>query len=340
MISLRGMFTIIGGDGQEYGPVTAQQLRAWIAAGRANLETQAKAVGSDEWRRVGDFPEFASGETSSVPPPLQSSAPTPVTGPVDAATFAADLISRARKLDVFSCLDRSFALWKSNFLPLVGTTLLVLFLQMLTNVIPLLGSIAGILLNGVFYGGLYYYYLGKMRGEPRTVGDVFEGFKRAFVPLMLSTVLTTLLSAVVVLLFCGPLFWALVQNAAVLKTAPASFNFPEITPLVGAGMFFGFVFLAYLSIGWIFTFALIIDHGLGAWTAMEVSRRVVTRQWFRVFFVAFLGGLLAMLGLIGLFIGVFLTLPLAFGALLYAYEDLCNPAPRAGAVATSEPFVG
>ena len=52
------MFTIIGGDGKEYGPVTVDQIRAWITSGRANLDTQAKALGTDEWRRVGDFAEF------------------------------------------------------------------------------------------------------------------------------------------------------------------------------------------------------------------------------------------------------------------------------------------
>ncbi|MEY4938479.1 MAG: hypothetical protein RIQ93_214 [Verrucomicrobiota bacterium] len=62
------MFTIIGGDGKEYGPVTADQIRAWIGGGRANFDTKAKAVGSDEWRRIGDYTEFtAPGEA---PPAL------------------------------------------------------------------------------------------------------------------------------------------------------------------------------------------------------------------------------------------------------------------------------
>lgn len=61
------MFIIIGGDGEEYGPVSVQQLRSWLAAGRANYDTQAKAVGSDEWRRLGDFPEFAAPVE---PPPI------------------------------------------------------------------------------------------------------------------------------------------------------------------------------------------------------------------------------------------------------------------------------
>lgn len=63
------MFTIIGGDGKEYGPVTVDQVRGWIAAGRANLDTKAKAVGSEEWRRLADYAEFGAPESLS-PPPL------------------------------------------------------------------------------------------------------------------------------------------------------------------------------------------------------------------------------------------------------------------------------
>ena len=317
------MFTIIGGDGQEYGPASAQQLRSWMAAGRVNLETKAKSVGTDEWRRLGDFPEFAENNAQNIPPPLQSRAPQNSAGPVDAGLFAADLIARTSKLDVFSCLDRSFQLWKANFLPLVGVTLLVFLAQMLLNVVPLIGPIAGILFNGVFYGGLYYYYLGKMRGDPRSAGDVFAGFRIAFVPLMLATLLTTILSFAAMMVFSGAIVWPVM--IAAFSGDAASFQMPVVTPLMFGALAIGFLLMIYLSVSWIFTFALIIDQGLGTWTAMEVSRRVVTRQWFRVFFVALLGGLLALVGLIGFFIGILFTLPLTFGAILYAYEDLCNP---------------
>jgi len=63
------MFIIIGGDGKEYGPATTEQVRAWIRSGRANLETRAKAAGSDEWRRLGDFVEFSP--ESVLPPVLE-----------------------------------------------------------------------------------------------------------------------------------------------------------------------------------------------------------------------------------------------------------------------------
>lgn len=63
------MFKIIGGDGKEYGPVSEAQIRQWISAGRANLDTQAQAVGTAEWRALREFPEF------SEPPPIAGAAP-------------------------------------------------------------------------------------------------------------------------------------------------------------------------------------------------------------------------------------------------------------------------
>ena len=68
------MFFIIGGDGKEYGPVTVEQIRTWIRAGRANLETKAKALGTDEWRSLADFAEFSSPDGM---PPVIASATAP-----------------------------------------------------------------------------------------------------------------------------------------------------------------------------------------------------------------------------------------------------------------------
>lgn len=53
------MFTIIGGDGQEYGPASVEQLRTWLASGRASLDTRARKSGEEGWKRLGDFAEFS-----------------------------------------------------------------------------------------------------------------------------------------------------------------------------------------------------------------------------------------------------------------------------------------
>ena len=62
------MVSIIGSEGKEYGPGPAAQVRAWMVGGRANLRTKARALGSEEWRRLDEFPEF--GGRGALPPPL------------------------------------------------------------------------------------------------------------------------------------------------------------------------------------------------------------------------------------------------------------------------------
>jgi hypothetical protein len=54
------MFKIIGGDGREYGPATAEDIRQWIRQGRADGRTRVCAEGSLEWRTLDSIEEFAS----------------------------------------------------------------------------------------------------------------------------------------------------------------------------------------------------------------------------------------------------------------------------------------
>jgi hypothetical protein len=266
------MYSIIGGDGKEYGPVTADQVRAWLAGGRANLETKAKAAGTDEWKRIADFPELAGTAGAVVAPGVVTLAGRPAT------------------LDIISCYERSWQLLKSNFLPLVGVSFLMILL---------FGCLAfaqhrGVyflspLLGGVLSGGWYYYFLLKIRGQPASLGDAFAGFTKAFVTLVAAGLLVSLFVTVGLLLLILP------------------------------GI--------YLGVAYAFAYILATDKRLGIWDAMETSRRVITRQWWRVLGLLLLGIPFFLLGLVALGVGIFVVIPLLVGAVAYAYEDLCNPAP-------------
>jgi uncharacterized membrane protein len=52
---------------------------------------------------------------------------------------------------------------------------------------------------------------------------------------------------------------------------------------------------------------------------------VITAQWWRMFGLVLLASVIALLGVVALVIGMFITVPIYIGALVYAYEDLCNP---------------
>ena len=66
------MYRILGTDGRQYGPVTAEQIRRWIAEGRANAQTQTLAEGALEWKPLGALPEFAGHFGGPVPPPISA----------------------------------------------------------------------------------------------------------------------------------------------------------------------------------------------------------------------------------------------------------------------------
>ena len=77
------MFKIIGADGRQYGPVSADQVRQWIAEGRANAKTLVQAEGSAVWKRLAEFPELSSPAapvTPPMPPPAGAPTPMPVPG--------------------------------------------------------------------------------------------------------------------------------------------------------------------------------------------------------------------------------------------------------------------
>ena len=83
------MYKIIGADQKEYGPISAEQLRAWIAEGRVNAQTCVLPEGGTEWKMLGELREFATVAPAPVPampavaPPASAGA-AQVAGPATA----------------------------------------------------------------------------------------------------------------------------------------------------------------------------------------------------------------------------------------------------------------
>lgn len=75
------MYKIIGANQVEYGPVSAEQLRQWIAEGRVNAQTAAQAVGETTWKPLASFPEFASSFPGQSVPPAGATPPPPTPPP-------------------------------------------------------------------------------------------------------------------------------------------------------------------------------------------------------------------------------------------------------------------
>ncbi len=137
------MYRIIGKDGQQYGPVTGEQLRNWIAENRANAQTMVQADGAQDWKPLGSLPEFAA---HLKPPPVSAAVPPTITPPPCASDPRA-----SNKLPAGICGILLGALGIHKFiLGYTGAGLIMLLVTILTcglayPVMHIIGLIEGII---------------------------------------------------------------------------------------------------------------------------------------------------------------------------------------------------
>src|SRR5258706_16258525 len=100
------MYRIIGADQKEYGPVSADQLRQWIAQGRANAQSKIRLDGTEDWKSLSDFSEFASDLAAKTAPPPPLSPPSAPLGAARADALAREILARDYQVNIGHCIGR------------------------------------------------------------------------------------------------------------------------------------------------------------------------------------------------------------------------------------------
>ncbi len=139
------MYRVIGINGQQYGPVSVDEIRRWLTENRVNAQSLVQSEGSPDWKPVSTFPEFANELKAAPPPPL---------GPPPSAPPAYDPVASARasaKIPAGVCgiLLGSFGIHKF-ILGYTGAGLIMLLVTLLTcflasPIIHIIGLIEGII---------------------------------------------------------------------------------------------------------------------------------------------------------------------------------------------------
>lgn len=330
------MFRIIGADGREYGPVTTDQIHQWIRDRRVDGATRIRPEESAEWTTVGLLPEFAP--SLQAPPPVATT--HPAAQPYAASNSSADLGAsplpddvgeRDYHLDFGACIGSAWNLLTGPKMGmLLGGFAVVLAIQFglsIVGQIPLIGllfALASAVIASALKGGLYAFTLRCIRDQPVEIGHVFDGFRYCFGQLFLGGLVIGLIALA-----------AILPGAAMVGAGAFMLGEQIVVPaaiaLLVVGGLAAVLPAIYLSICWLFTLALIIDKRLEFWTAMKLSRLVVSKHWWRVFAFSLVVGVIAASGMLACFIGIFFTMPLGTAALCYGYETLFSEptsAPR------------
>src|SRR5437660_6258428 len=168
------MYRIIGADGREYGPISAEQLRQWIAEHRANAQTKVRAEGTIEWKLLAELPEF-SGLVGALPGGTAAAAPV-FAGAPEAEAIAREILARDYHLEIGRCISRGLDLVLANFWLTVGATFLISAISFFVGLIPF----GNLLFHFVLWGGLDLLFLKLVRKQNVELADAFSGFSLAF----------------------------------------------------------------------------------------------------------------------------------------------------------------
>jgi hypothetical protein len=321
---------MIGGDGREYGPVTADQLRQWILDHRANGATVVQAEGSTEWVPLGTLAEFrevlaeAAREHTAPPPPPTLVTPSPLPWPT----------TGTGELHVFDCLGRSWTLLQRHALLITGASLVVWGMQTLLALLGCFGTLVSMVAAGGLYGGLCVLVLKLARGEPAALGDVFACFSTRFLPCMLVWLFTAIASQVGLALCLLPgIFLSVVWVFSLPLTADRGLDFvpalqtswrtawPRFFPVLGL------LALAYLPTVVFAIYSLVVTTGIAMSTFGPMGSLNFSEMMDKLPQVV---GQAARLGFQQHLV-LLLNLPFAWTATMLAYEDLLGQSRRPSA---------
>jgi hypothetical protein len=75
------MYYVIGGDGQQYGPIDEATVRGWLGEGRVSAASLSFKTGEAQWIPLRDRPELADvlATAAAAPPVAPQAGPTAVT---------------------------------------------------------------------------------------------------------------------------------------------------------------------------------------------------------------------------------------------------------------------
>jgi hypothetical protein len=305
------MYKIIGGDQKEYGPISADVVRQWLAEDRLNAQSLLQKEGSEEWKPLATFPEFADVLSRQ----LQAH---PVAGP---SAGWNPFTEQDYDLDIAGCLSRGFQAVTANPVPLIGGAglyLLIIFTISLLSAIPFIGllfSAVNFVIGGPMVGGVFYLALAPIRHREPRIEDVFHGIRNSFLNLFLGNLVVGILSGLCLI----PAFivGAILLLPSTINNQPPNLMAVGITGGVGLLCLLPMIFL---SICWIFTLPLIVDRSMDFWPAMQTSMRRVRKHWWMVFGLLILASLINMVGMMFCCVGLFFTTPVTMVAMMCAYE--------------------
>jgi uncharacterized membrane protein len=184
-------------------------------------------------------------------------------------------------------INRGIELFKQNIGGFVGFTLLYLIAVGGSGQIPYVGWLIQTVIGAPLAAGFFLVAHKIAKGEAYEFNDFFKGFDH-MVQLVVGNLVMTVLVIVGLILLLLPGF--------------------------------------YLAIAYTMFVPIVVFGRFEFWPALELSRKVVTKNWLNFFLLALVYAGIAILGILALGVGILAAIPVIYCISYAAYDDIFGTA--------------
>ena len=216
-------------------------------------------------------------------------------------------------------ISRGWEIFKANMGGYIGFTLLFGLISITCNFIPFVNIVAGIIITPCLQFG--FHLVSNQISEKRVTpefGTFFNGFQHIG-----KLAIIALITGLIVLACLIPTFISMgVSALSNLKDSTAM-----LTSLLSSSLpllIIGGLVILYFVVSWSFAGLIAVFHNKEAWASMEISRKLVSKNWFMILLLIIVIGIINLFGILLLGIGAFFTVPLGICSLYAAYEDIAG----------------
>lgn len=208
-----------------------------------------------------------------------------------------NLIQDGYSIDIGRYISRGWEICQKNLGGFIGFFIIFILISLAVGLLPKdlrpVGNAISSVISGPLTAGFFIVAFKLIKQQATTFGDFFRGFDNFLQFFLLSLVMGLLVLLGFLLL---------------------------IIPGI------------YLAVAYTFALPLVVERRFDFWTAMETSRKLVTKQWFSFFGFGLLLFLINFAGALLCGLGLLITVPLTYCAIAAAYEDVLGVSLSASSV--------
>jgi len=242
------------------------------------------------------------------------------------------LVTDGYEFEMGRYVSEGWELFKKGAGSFIGFVLLYFIISMMIAMIPFVNFLASFIQQALVAG--MFIFSRNLLNKKEEFGDFFSGFQYFGNIAGYLVIYILIIIPLVIVMFTAIFPFELLPEMIDSFSGTPNFDdmqylFEDLAVSIMARIpIFILIWLAfmYITISYSFALPLIVDSKLGAWKAMETSRRVITKKFFSFFGMYILIGILASIGIVftcGL--GLLIVFPFMYCIVFSAYNDIFQP---------------